>query len=1075
MKNNTDILFNKTQIEGHNILFTDIFNIDEIQKMQDIFSYATGVASLITCPDGTPITHASNFCNLCKLVRSTEQGTNNCKKSDAHIGSVNPTGIVIQQCLSAGLWDASVGIHVDGKHIASWLVGQVRTVGVDVLKIINYADEIEVSRDNYNKALNEVPLLTFERFENIVNMLANFANELTEKAYRNYELKQNIEEQERINDLLHKSEESLSITLNSIGDAVITTDANGLINSMNPIAEAMCGWTKTETIGKPLTDIFRLLNQKTNKPIENPVEKVMRTGKIIGLANNTVLITKTGDMLHISDSAAPIKNKIGEICGVVLVFSDVTQKYINEEAIRLSEIKYRGLLNNLNSGVVVHAADTSIILCNPKASVLLGLSAEKLYGLQANDPNWMFVDENENPLPFHEFPVNRILESKEPIKDQVSGIKKTGKDEIVWVNINGFPIFDTVNKISQIVISFDDISNQKKNADMLKEKERFLRQTQLIARLGSYSLDIKTGKWDSSEMLNEILGIDENYEKSVSGWQETIHPEWREKMGDYFANEVIAKRKRFDKEYKIERKKDLIERWVHGLGELFLDSDGNPVKMIGTIQDITERKITEENIRKNEEKYRNIFENIQDVFYQVDLSGNIFEVSPSAVLFKDFFDFTIPNPNVNNLYNSFEDRRKFLELMYKDGEVRDFELDIKGKNGAIKHVSINAKLIRDAFGNPTHINGALRDITKRKNAQDALLKSEKYLKEIQTIANIGDWTIDFTNKTWTSSEILDQILGINVKGRKNLQTLGAVIHPEWVSILEEYYWTKVIPNKLKFDKKFKIIRLNDNIERWVHAIGEVKFDENNQPKLMIGTVQDITKRKRDKEALRQSQEELKKFAAHLQNVREEERNILAREIHDDLGQILIAMKIDLGLLKQNVLKTIGAKDYDDLENQFKDLSKMVDNTLISARRIMTDLRPEVLDMIGFTETVKQHLNHFQQRHKIECSFENNTQKLELNSDQSVALFRIVQESLNNVAKHSRASHVNVLLNHINYKLTLDIVDNGIGFDPNENINTDSYGLIGIRERVYLLDGELNINSTKGKGTTIHITMPYLQN
>ena len=1075
MKNNTDILYNKTQIEGHNILFTDIFNIDEIQKMQDIFSYATGVASLITYPDGTPITHASNFCNLCKLVRLTEQGTNNCIKSDAHIGSVNPTGIVIQQCLSAGLWDASVGIHVDGKHIASWLVGQVRTVGVDVLKIINYADEIGVSHDNYNKALNEVPLLSFERFESIVNMLANFANELTEKAYRNYELKQNIEEQERINDLLHKSEESLSITLNSIGDAVITTDADGLIISMNPIAEAMCGWSKTETIGKPLTDIFRLLNQKTNKTIENPVEKVMRTGKIIGLANNTVLITKTGDMLNISDSAAPIKSKTGEICGVVLVFSDVTQKYINEEAIRLSEIKYRGLLNNLNSGVVVHAADTSIILSNPKASVLLGLSAEKLYGLQANDPNWRFVDENDNLLSFHDYPVSRILKSKEPIKDKVLGIKKVGKNEIDWVNINGFPIFDISNEISQIVISFDDISNQKKNADMLKDKERFLRQTQIIARLGSYSLDIKTGKWESSEMLDEILGIDDNYDKSVSGWLETIHPEWQEKMDDYFANEVIAKRKRFDKEYKIERKKDLIERWVHGLGELLLDSDGNPVKMIGTIQDITERKITEENIRKNEEKYRNIFENIQDVFYQVDLSGHIFEVSPSVVLYRDFFDFTSPNPNVNNLYNSIEDRRKFLELMYKDGEVRDFELDIKGKNEAIKHVSINAKLIRDALGNPTHINGALRDITKRKNAQDALLKSEKYLKEIQTIANIGDWTIDFSNKTWTSSEILDQILGIDVKGKKNLQTLGAVIHPEWINLLHDYFLNTIMPNKLKFDKKFKIIRLNDRMERWVHAIGEIKYDENDQPKLMIGTVQDITKRKRDKEALRQSQEELKKFAAHLQNVREEERNILAREIHDDLGQILIAMKIDLGLLKQNVLKTVGTTDYDDLQNQFNDLSKMVDNTLISARRIMTDLRPEVLDMIGFTETVKQHLNHFQQRHKIECNFENHTKILKLNSDQSVALFRIVQEALNNVAKHSRASHVNVLLNHTNDKLSLDIVDNGIGFDPNENINTDSYGLIGIRERVLLLDGELIIDSTKGKGTTIHIIMPYLKN
>jgi len=161
-----------------------------------------------------------------------------------------------------------------------------------------------------------------------------------------------------------------------------------------------------------------------------------------------------------------------------------------------------------------------------------------------------------------------------------------------------------------------------------------------------------------------------------------------------------------------------------------------------------------------------------------------------------------------------------------------------------------------------------------------------------------------------------------------------------------------------------------------------------------------------------------------------------------------------------------------VQAQFNDLSEMVDNTLISARRIMTDLRPEVLDMLGFSETVKQHLNSFQQRNKIECVFENHTSKLNLNSDQSVALFRIVQEALNNVAKHSRASRTKVVLEQLDDKLSLQINDNGIGFEQNANVHTDSYGLIGMRERVFLLDGELIINSSKGKGTSIQILMPY---
>ena len=140
---------------------------------------------------------------------------------------------------------------------------------------------------------------------------------------------------------------------------------------------------------------------------------------------------------------------------------------------------------------------------------------------------------------------------------------------------------------------------------------------------------------------------------------------------------------------------------------------------------------------------------------------------------------------------------------------------------------------------------------------------------------------------------------------------------------------------------------------------------------------------------------------------------------------------------------------------------------------MTDLRPEVLDMLGFTDTVKQHLNNFQQRHKIQCSFENDTSNLSLNSDQSVALFRIVQEAMNNVAKHSRATEAKVLLTQTEESISLKIEDNGVGFDQNEKKKTESYGLIGIRERVFLLDGELNISSTKGNGTLINITMPYM--
>jgi len=187
---------------------------------------------------------------------------------------------------------------------------------------------------------------------------------------------------------------------------------------------------------------------------------------------------------------------------------------------------------------------------------------------------------------------------------------------------------------------------------------------------------------------------------------------------------------------------------------------------------------------------------------------------------------------------------------------------------------------------------------------------------------------------------------------------------------------------------------------------------------------------------------------------------------------LIAIKIDMGMLKQNVLKGIDEEHSAEVLAKFESLSSLVDNTIHTARKIMTDLRPEVLDLLGFTDAVKQHLKSFQNRYKVQCKFENLGNEIQFDSQQSVALFRIIQEALNNVAKHAKATEVEIKVRQKDENLILEIIDNGVGFDENHKKNPDSYGLIGMKERVFLLDGELSIKSEMNIGTTIKITMPY---
>jgi signal transduction histidine kinase len=213
----------------------------------------------------------------------------------------------------------------------------------------------------------------------------------------------------------------------------------------------------------------------------------------------------------------------------------------------------------------------------------------------------------------------------------------------------------------------------------------------------------------------------------------------------------------------------------------------------------------------------------------------------------------------------------------------------------------------------------------------------------------------------------------------------------------------------------------------------------------------------------------------LQSVREEERLLLAREIHDELGQILIAMKIDLGLLRQYILKNVVTAAYTQTLEKFENLFSLVDNTIKTARRIMTDLRPEVLDLLGFVEAVKQYAAKFEERYRISCQFNVTESPVEINPDQSVALFRIVQEALNNTAKHAMATKVMIIIDAVDNKFILEIQDNGVGFDMKKKTRSDSYGLIGMKERVFLLGATLDLYSKIGEGTKIRIEVPGLNN
>jgi PAS domain S-box-containing protein len=295
----------------NNIQFSDIFDLVNIQHLQDLFSDATGVASIITYPDGTPITEPSNFCQLCRLIRSTEKGSANCIKSDAAIGKQNSSGSIVQPCLSGGLWDAGASISVGGKHIANWLIGQVRNEEVDEKCITQYATEIGVDQTDFVKALNVVPVMTIERFTKVSNMLFEFANELSEKAYANWRLKSQIAigEQAELN-LTEKNKELkkrntfIQTILDNLPIGLALNDIDkGQATYMNKKFEEIYGWSSNEITS--IESFFEKIypDEKYRRQITERIMADINSGDFEKMYWENILVTRKDGSTRIVNAA----------------------------------------------------------------------------------------------------------------------------------------------------------------------------------------------------------------------------------------------------------------------------------------------------------------------------------------------------------------------------------------------------------------------------------------------------------------------------------------------------------------------------------------------------------------------------------------------------------------------------------------------------------------------------------------------------------------------------------------------------------------------------------------------------
>ncbi len=260
-------------------------------------------------------------------------------------------------------------------------------------------------------------------------------------------------------------------------------------------------------------------------------------------------------------------------------------------------------------------------------------------------------------------------------------------------------------------------------------------------------------------------------------------------------------------------------------------------------------------------------------------------------------------------------------------------------------------------------------------------------------------------------------------------------------------------------------RAADGREIPVSLLGAPVIVEGRQVGL-LSIYRDVTERKRAEEELEASRQELRELAAHIESVREEERTGIARELHDEIGQALTAIKIDLSWLRREL-----PKDQALLLEKTRGLLRVADSAIKTVRRISSELRPGILDDLGLTAAIQWYAGEFEQRTGVKCEVSVEREVIVLEQDRSTAVFRIFQEALTNVARHAAATRVQVNLGERDGRLVLEITDDGKGITPRQISGRKAFGLMGMRERAAFLGGELQISGGPGRGTRVTVSIP----
>ncbi len=806
-------------------------------------------------------------------------------------------------------------------------------------------------------------------------------------------------------------------------------------------------------------------------------------------------VRKDGGIVWVRVQSAPLRDAQGVALRTVALIQDITLQKQAEAALR-QQLEMQALLNNIMATVpgVIYSyqlrPDGSI--CMPYASAalvqLFGVAPEAV----RDDASSLMERIHPEDIATVRQSIALSYEAMTPWRAEFRVIHPD-KGEL-WVDGHSVPQREADGSVLWHGY-LSDITTRKAMEQALRQREADLRRAQSVAQTGSWQLNVHNNELLWSDENHRIFGIPRGIPLSYESFLAIAHPEDRDYVDCAWQAALLGAP--YDIEHRIVVAGET--RWVRERAELEFDAQGNLLGGFGSTQDITELKCAAAALAAGDARFRLAMEAVAGVVYEWHRrSGATYWSSGLARIF-GVSDLDAEDSRVWWRANVHPEdrprvRAEILQAHKAGHDQLQMEYRMRHGCGHWLHVADCARIVRDANGRLERVVGSLTDISARKEAEAELRRINDSLEllvarrtaeaEARTVAlqeseRFARATIDALDFALCVLDERGHIIAVNRVWREFAQANGgdekllgegadylavcsAAAGPACpvAGRVADAVRTAIAGGRQSFSVEYECHAPEER--RWF--VMHLSAFPSDGPLRLVIKHEEISARKLAEEERLASARRIKRLAAHLATVREEQSASIAREVHDELGGTLTMVKLSLAMIGDGM---------DHAAPQHAALNSVLDQVsaaLQTVKRISTNLRPATLDTLGFIATVKWYAAQFSQMTGIATEL-HLPDYVGLSRSVATTAFRIVQEALTNVAKHAQASRVVIAVEHDRQQLAIAIEDDGIGLSDASQAKPDSFGLIGMLERAQDLGGQLSIAGMPGAGTRLALRIP----